>query len=272
MAITLADFNKIWSSTSPLSPYTFSDDDYNDGWNFIGQIPPSRQMWDFLQKNNDEKMQYLANNYLPLSGGTMTGNLTFNVASGTIKKYDDSGLTQIFSSTAFNKGAFLAIYGKDHSTDSGRFKLVAHDGTNNKYLEGRPDGKLTWDGNNVLTDATVGTRVSNSTSETVNVSSTTKITSINLTAGVWVVTGQLRYQQIVIGRLGVALLYSTEGNISMDKDGVQAHYSASASSSPLSLSVTRIVNSNSAMTIYLDAYSDYTSIVTDSHIVAVRIV
>ena len=78
MAITLADFNKIWASTSPLTPYAFSENNYKEGWNFIGATPPSRQMWDFLQKNNDEKMQYLANNYLPLSGGTMTGILTLS--------------------------------------------------------------------------------------------------------------------------------------------------------------------------------------------------
>lgn len=76
MAITTDDFNKIWASTSPLTPYSFSESQYKEGWNFIGSTPPSRQMWDFLQKNNDEKMQYLLNNfdnYLPLSGGTLTG-------------------------------------------------------------------------------------------------------------------------------------------------------------------------------------------------------
>ena len=76
MAITTDDFNKIWASTSPLTPYEFSESNYKEGWNFIGSTPPSRQMWDFLQKQNDEKSQYLLNNfdnYLPLSGGTLTG-------------------------------------------------------------------------------------------------------------------------------------------------------------------------------------------------------
>lgn len=65
MAITPADFNKIWASTSPLTPYSFSTSQYKEGWNFVGATPPSRQMWDFIQKNNDEKMQYLLNNLVP---------------------------------------------------------------------------------------------------------------------------------------------------------------------------------------------------------------
>ena len=78
MAIKTDDFNKIWASASPLTPYSFSGSQYKEGWNFIGSTPPSRQMWDYLQKNNDEKMQYLLNhfdNYLPLSGGTLTGDV-----------------------------------------------------------------------------------------------------------------------------------------------------------------------------------------------------
>lgn len=60
MAITIDDFNKIWASTSPLTPYSFSESNYKEGWNFIGSTPPARQMWDYLQKNNDEKAQFLA--------------------------------------------------------------------------------------------------------------------------------------------------------------------------------------------------------------------
>lgn len=73
MAITLADFTKIWASTSPLTPYSFSDSNYQEGWNFVGTTPPARQMWDSIQKQNDEKMEYIVNNFLPLSGGTLTG-------------------------------------------------------------------------------------------------------------------------------------------------------------------------------------------------------
>lgn len=62
MAFTLEDFDKIWASTSPLTPYDFSDTNYKQGWNFIGSTPPARQMWDGIQKRNDEKAQYLYNN------------------------------------------------------------------------------------------------------------------------------------------------------------------------------------------------------------------
>lgn len=59
MAFTTDDFNKVWASTSPLTPYEFSENNYKEGWNFVGATPPSRQMWDYLQKKNDEKTQWL---------------------------------------------------------------------------------------------------------------------------------------------------------------------------------------------------------------------
>ena len=66
MAITKDDFARIWASTSPLTPYSFSDSNYQEGWNFIGSTPPARQMWDFLQKLTDEKLQYIYDNMIPV--------------------------------------------------------------------------------------------------------------------------------------------------------------------------------------------------------------
>ena len=66
MAFTTDDFNKVWASTSPLTPYEFSESNYKEGWNFIGSTPPARQMWDYLQKLTDEKIQYIYNNMIPV--------------------------------------------------------------------------------------------------------------------------------------------------------------------------------------------------------------
>lgn len=148
MAITLADFNKIWASTSPLTPYSFSESNYKQGWNFIGSTPPARQMWDYLQKNNDEKMQYLANNYLPLSGGTMSGTIVSNNGI-TIRNETDTAAIRIQGGINSNHGAALLLTGKDNSAFSGSFVLQAHDGTNYKNLTGVSDGTLKWDGKEV---------------------------------------------------------------------------------------------------------------------------
>ena len=62
MTVTKDDFNKIWASTSSVPTYTFSDTDYKNGWEFVGNLPPTRAMWDEIQRKNDEKMQLLYTN------------------------------------------------------------------------------------------------------------------------------------------------------------------------------------------------------------------
>ena len=148
MAITIDDFSKIWASTSPLTPYSFSESQYKEGWNFVGSTPPSRQMWDFLQKNNDEKMQYLLthfDNYLPLSGGTMTGLIQYvdnekvfaigNTVTGNVDlgwSYDN------------REGAGIGLRSTDYSSP-GEFTLFARDANNTCSLTGKPGGSLAWD-------------------------------------------------------------------------------------------------------------------------------
>lgn len=143
------DFDKIWASTSPLTPYEFTEANYKSGWNFIGATPPSRQMWDFLQKNNDEKMQYLANNYLPLSGGTMTGNIRSSSNDiFVLRKTDNLYGIQLWSGTAYNDGASISLYGKGHS-QAGVFNIGAYGENISSLLHGEPNGTLTWGGKNV---------------------------------------------------------------------------------------------------------------------------
>lgn len=144
MAFTLEDFDKIWASTSPLTPYEFSDSNYKQGWNFIGSTPPARQMWDFLQKRNDEKTQWLYNNKLSLSGGTMTGVITTSTVDFIKKTTNDSHLTFCGGNT-YSNSASLYLGGGD-SPDVGAFKLRARAERGAKELVGNTDGTLTWNG------------------------------------------------------------------------------------------------------------------------------
>ena len=153
MAITKDDFEKVWASTSPLTPYAFSDAKYKEGWNFIGSTPPSRQMWDFLQKQNDEKMQYLLNhfdNYLPLSGGTMTGSIQYvdNGKVFTIRK-SIAGTVDLCWNWFNNEGAGLELRSTDYSSP-GEFTLYARDANNTSSLTGKPGGSLTWNSQPLL--------------------------------------------------------------------------------------------------------------------------
>ena len=84
----------------------------------------------------------MANNVLPLSGGTMTG--TIKKSSDVIQGTDDTLTVRINGGTTYANGAFLLLYGKSNASYGGYFYLRATDGTSIKDLHGRPDGTLTW--------------------------------------------------------------------------------------------------------------------------------
>lgn len=62
MAINQDDFNKIWSVNATTPEYTFTDADYQVGWDIVGDLPPTRAQWNELQKLNDEKAKFLLDN------------------------------------------------------------------------------------------------------------------------------------------------------------------------------------------------------------------
>lgn len=153
MAITLNDFNKIWASTSPLTPYSFSDNNYKQGWNFVGGTPPARQMWDSYMKRSDEKQQYIVNNFLPLAGGTMTGRLTIGSESpgrGVLGSNVNSFRIAAENWGSSESGAYLHLYGVNATIYTGDFQLCARTSANGvKVLQGKADGTLTWNGKNI---------------------------------------------------------------------------------------------------------------------------
>ena len=72
MAITPSDFSKIWATNADTPEYTFSDADYLKGWDFVGNLPPTRAQWNAIQKSTDEKMKYVFDNFgAPLLANTV---------------------------------------------------------------------------------------------------------------------------------------------------------------------------------------------------------
>lgn len=72
MAITPTDFEKIWSTNASTPAYTFNDADYLEGWDFVGNLPPTRAQWNAIQKRTDEKMKYVFDNFgAPLTASTV---------------------------------------------------------------------------------------------------------------------------------------------------------------------------------------------------------
>lgn len=160
MAITLADFTKIWASTSPLTPYSFSESNYKEGWNFIGGTPPARQMWDSIQNQNDEKMKYIVDNFLPTAGGTMTGVITFDGDNYVAIKRSigNKGIAIVGGDADNFSGATLQLFGQAEESCSGRFYLRASTRTGIEDtdpshqqcdLAGYPNGDLIWNGKHI---------------------------------------------------------------------------------------------------------------------------
>lgn len=104
----------------------------------------------------------IASGNLPLSGGTVTGNITIdndnaktiytdaNIGSsafGFVGDVDDYG-TAVLSKTGSFNDSLLIVRSSEQSTDP-RFQLRAGNGTTTKDLVGKPNGTLTWDGDDI---------------------------------------------------------------------------------------------------------------------------
>ena len=52
------DFSKIFGETA-TSKASFTDENYLNGWGYLGSAPPPYQLFDYLQSLNDQKSKYL---------------------------------------------------------------------------------------------------------------------------------------------------------------------------------------------------------------------
>ena len=243
MAINITDFDKIWASTSPLTPYAFSDANYRQGWNFVGATPPARQMWDSYMKFSDEKQQYIVNNFLPLAGGTMTGAL--NTANNTWNNLGDNAAIgdhnvagKICVKTQKTTATGIAFFDSSN-TDVGQVEV------NNAF-----DFNKAIKQNGI--DLTPQTYSMKNTSSDVNVASGSveNLLSFSITKGTWVVQVVANFQSNSSGyrRLGIA---SSSSSSYMDRYSVQTI--PAASGVPTQLSFTTFVKTSGTNTYYLNA-------------------
>ena len=80
------------------------------------------------------RTKWLKDNYLPLSGGAMSGNIYKNVDNGSLGLYGGS---------AWNKGAYLLLNGNNKTGGEGKISLMSTlDETNYSELTMAPDGSL----------------------------------------------------------------------------------------------------------------------------------
>ena len=112
-----------------------------------------------ISDNNGDITVTKGNTFLPLSGGTMTGNIVFNSSNNyDIRLNANDGILNLFGGSSGNSGsgAKLSLYGTSESTNPGMFNLQAGnpDGTY-KQLKGKADGTLTWGGEDVTTTTTL---------------------------------------------------------------------------------------------------------------------
>ena len=204
--------------------------------------------------------------YLPLAGGTMTGNIGFSECNGFITSFDTG--VYINGDNTSNRSRLILFT----SANENGFTLQAGNGSVNKQLNGKPDGTLTWAGNNVLTDATVGTVVTKSISSAVNLAQATAktITSISLSAGTWVVTGHAHWSSTTADKGYSIQITNTANSLQYAYDSAMVVHSANTGH--LALQTCRIWNLTATTTIYLCGYTTVASSVADADIKAVRIV
>lgn len=91
-----------------------------------------------------------ASGNLPLSGGTMTGSIQY-VDNGKVFAigHTEAGNVDLGWSWDNREGAGIGLRSVDH-TSPGEFTLFARDANNDCSLKGKPDGSLTWNSQPLL--------------------------------------------------------------------------------------------------------------------------
>lgn len=102
----------------------------------------------------DTELKNVKDSYLPLVGGTVTGDVVINgaltVPNGVIRTNDTSKAIDIGCTADDKSGAKLLLGGKDATNNAGEFVITATNGTNLFNFLGLPNGKLSWGNKNIV--------------------------------------------------------------------------------------------------------------------------
>lgn len=82
---------------------------------------------------------------------------TFGANAVLFKSPSSAGSVGFHNGASANQGAGIWLYGNDHPTGAGKFRLQVYDAATGTYrqLDGAPDGSLIWDKNHVFTAADI---------------------------------------------------------------------------------------------------------------------
>lgn len=95
-------------------------------------------------------------NVLTSAGGTIDGKIYSSVSS-PLQRNVDTGTLQVLGGTEYTKGGYLYLTGQDYTSDPGSFTVAASANGTICRLKGKPDGTLTWNGNEIRFVKTVYT-------------------------------------------------------------------------------------------------------------------
>lgn len=176
--------------------------------------------------------------YLPLSGGTMTGQIKRNGV--VVANTADNGYVQ-YNGGKDDTSSYICIYGKSHSSSPGTINIRAYDGTNSNYLQLKPNGSLTWGGLDISPQAFSYS----GTSSDVSVPNNTvkNLISFTLTKGTWLVIVNAGFANHSTGYRALGIATSTTSQ-NMDRNTIVRAGAATGSNTNLSLSCMLAVSSS----------------------------
>ena len=97
----------------------------------------------------------LGKDYLPLSGGTISGEILSDVDAFLKRSVSNAELT-LYGGPSYLEGAYISLFGKDREGNPGGFNITTSTGADRKKLIGYSKGNLTWIGKEIERVASSG--------------------------------------------------------------------------------------------------------------------